>query len=69
MLDKYVWQTMKYNPTTLETPSEILSEVRRFYGKADRTIDQVGRWAIGSKHASKLLLEQRNTLKVARFKH
>ena len=58
MLDKYVWQTMKYNPTTLEPPSEILSEVRRFYGKADRTIDQVGRWAIGSRHASKLLLEQ-----------
>ena len=58
MLEKYVWQTMKYNPTTLETPSEILSEVRRFYSKADRTIDQVGRWAISSRHASKLLLEQ-----------
>ena len=58
LLEKYVWETMKYNPTTLETPSNILSEVRRFYSKADRTVDQVGRWAIGSRHASKLLKEQ-----------
>lgn len=58
MLEKYVWETMKYNPTTLETPSEILSAVRRFYSKADRTIDQVGDWAISSGYASTLLKEQ-----------
>lgn len=58
MLEKYIWHTMQYNPTTLETPSYILSDVRRFYSKADRTLDQVERWAIGSRHAAELLKEQ-----------
>lgn len=34
-LADFVWDAMKYSPTTLETPSELLSPVRQFYLKVD----------------------------------
>ncbi|XQF91502.1 hypothetical protein ACOBV8_21780 (plasmid) [Pseudoalteromonas espejiana] len=34
-LEKYIWQTMQYSPTTLETPSELLTQIRRFYSRSE----------------------------------
>lgn len=30
-LDTFVWESMKFSPTTMETPSQLLGESRRFY--------------------------------------
>ena len=34
----YVWETMKFSPSTLETPSHFLSETRAFYDLAEDLI-------------------------------
>eukprot|EP00487_Bulimina_marginata_P011176 TRINITY_DN6634_c0_g1_i6.p1 TRINITY_DN6634_c0_g1~~TRINITY_DN6634_c0_g1_i6.p1 ORF type:complete len:142 (+),score=13.05 TRINITY_DN6634_c0_g1_i6:260-685(+) len=38
-LEKYIWQTMQYSPTTLETPSIFLTQIRRFYSRAEFIIN------------------------------
>lgn len=57
-LDRYVWTTMQYSPTTLETPSRLLSEIRRFYAAAERIMDQAEKRFIGAKFAAKELEEK-----------
>ncbi|MCF2848446.1 hypothetical protein NH514_14450 [Pseudoalteromonas sp. ACER1] len=56
-IEKYIWQTMQYSPTTLETPSEFLTEIRRFYSKSQFIIDAAISRKMSAKHASKQLNE------------
>jgi len=56
-IEKYIWQTMQYSPTTLETPSEFLTEIRRFYSKSQFIIDAAISRKMSAKHASKQLSE------------
>ncbi|MGJ8483823.1 MULTISPECIES: hypothetical protein [unclassified Pseudoalteromonas] len=57
-IEKYIWQTMQYSPTTLETPSEFLTEIRRFYNKSQFIIDAAISRKMSAKHASELLNEE-----------
>lgn len=54
-ISRYVWQTMKYSPVTLETPSYFLGEVRRFYAQADDIISKRESFAYAPSHASGLM--------------
>ncbi|MFY8283021.1 hypothetical protein AAEU31_05670 [Pseudoalteromonas sp. SSMSWG5] len=57
-IEKYIWQTMQYSPTTLETPSEFLTEIRRFYSKSQFIVDSAISRKMSAKHASELLNEE-----------
>ena len=50
-LQQYIWQTMQYSPSTLETPSVILSGVRRFYSDADDIMEKAGSRFYASREA------------------
>ncbi|MCF7517662.1 hypothetical protein EXT42_16470 [Pseudoalteromonas sp. CO302Y] len=54
-IEKYIWQTMQYSPTTLETPSEFLTQVRRFYSKSQFIIDAAINRKMSAKYASEEL--------------
>ncbi|GAA3917202.1 hypothetical protein [Litoribacillus peritrichatus] len=56
-LNTYVWETMKYSPATLETPSYFLSETRRFYTQVNDIIRKGEEKQYGPSHASKLMTE------------
>ncbi len=59
-MNKYIWETMKYNPTTLETPNEILTSARRFYAQSDDILDRALARRLGANYAGeqlKLLVE------------
>ncbi|WOC28331.1 hypothetical protein LY624_20900 [Pseudoalteromonas sp. N1230-9] len=54
-IEKYIWQTMQYSPTTLETPSEFLTQVRRFYSQSQFIIDAAINRKMSAKYASEEL--------------
>lgn len=51
-LEKYIWQTMEYSPTTLETPSIFLTQVRRFYSRAEFVVEAVLKRQMSARQAS-----------------
>ncbi|MCQ8878717.1 hypothetical protein NQT69_11950 [Pseudoalteromonas shioyasakiensis] len=51
-LEKYIWQTMQYSPTTLETPSIFLTQIRRFYSRAEFVINAALKRQMSAKQAS-----------------
>jgi hypothetical protein len=51
-LEKYIWQTMQYSPTTLETPSIFLTQIRRFYSRAEFVIDAALKRKMSARQAS-----------------
>ena len=51
-LEKYIWQTMQYSPTTLETPSIFLTQVRRFYSRANFVIEAALKRQMSARQAS-----------------
>ncbi|MBE0482338.1 MAG: hypothetical protein IBX52_02450 [Bacterioplanes sp.] len=57
-IDRYVWETMRFSPVTLETPSYFLTEVRRFYRQVDGIIDKTEQQTYSAGYASQLLLAQ-----------
>ncbi len=57
-IDRYVWETMRFSPFTLETPSYFLSEVRRFYRHVDDIIEKTEQQTYSASYASQLLLVQ-----------
>ena len=57
-LSRYVWETMKYSPNTLETPSYFLTEIQNFYRTTDDLIEKREKFTYGPSYASKLLVEQ-----------
>ncbi|MCH8503208.1 MAG: hypothetical protein LAT50_02670 [Ectothiorhodospiraceae bacterium] len=54
-LSKFVWETMRYSPRTLETPSTFLTEGRRFYANVEDIIPQAENGTYGARHAAGLL--------------
>ncbi|GAA0345301.1 hypothetical protein GCM10009092_07220 [Bowmanella denitrificans] len=56
-MDLYVWETMRFHPSTLETPSEILTEVRRFYSQSRVLMDKVEKRSLGSAYGAEQLLK------------
>ena len=57
-ISRYVWETMKYSETTLETPSYFLGETRRFYAQVDDIVAKRESFTYGPSFASKLMKEQ-----------
>lgn len=51
-LEKYIWQTMQYSPTTLETPSIFLTQIRRFYSRAEFVITAAIKRKMSAQQAS-----------------
>lgn len=41
ILDKFVWDTMRYSSATLETPSELLGESRKFYRDVNDAYEKI----------------------------
>lgn len=56
-LDTFVWETMKYSPATLETPSTLLSESRQFYRKVNDTYEKIQSGYHHPEYGRKLLVE------------
>lgn len=56
-LSRYVWDTMKYSPFTLETPSYFLMEVQSFYRQVDDLIEKGEKRTYGASYAGKMLTE------------
>lgn len=54
-ISRYVWETMKYSQTTLETPSYFLGEARRFYTQVDDIISKRESFSYAPSFASKLM--------------
>jgi len=69
-LEKYIWQTMQYSPTTLETPSELLTQIRRFYSRSEFLINAAVSRKTSAKHAAselKKIAEQLKTTTLPRL--
>ena len=56
VVDDFVWESMKYSPNALETPSNILSEIRRYNSEVALIIKKMESNQFGPKHGSGLLL-------------
>ncbi len=54
-IENYIWETMKFSPQTLETPSYFLTSVRRFYQNSASILDRVQTGKLGASNASRLL--------------
>lgn len=54
-LSQFVWETMRYSTATLETPSEFLTEGRRFYADTASIIEKAENRVYGATHAAKLM--------------
>ncbi|TCI01492.1 hypothetical protein EZV61_17375 [Corallincola luteus] len=61
-LSTYVWESMKFSPTTLETPTYFLTQTRRFYADVNEIIHKVEQGQYGSRHASSLLQQHLDTM-------
>ena len=54
----YVWETMKFSPFTLETPSHFLSEPRAFYDLAEDLIAKREAGILGASFVKKQMIEK-----------
>lgn len=62
-LEKYIWKTMQFSPTTLETPSEFLTKIRRFYSRAEFLINAAIERKMSAKQAAIELKKITNLIK------
>jgi hypothetical protein len=53
----FVWENMRYSQYTLETPSAILSDTRRFYMQTEDIVNKIETRFYGAKYGSGLLKE------------
>jgi hypothetical protein len=58
VLDTFVWESMKFSPATLETPSALLSESRKFYREVNDIHGKIQTSFYSTHYGTKLLLEQ-----------
>lgn len=58
VLDSFVWESMKYSPATLETPSALLSESRKFYREINDIHGKIQSNFYSADYGTKLLLAQ-----------
>tara|TARA_R110000765_G_scaffold256794_1_gene357153 strand:+ start:1490 stop:2107 length:618 start_codon:yes stop_codon:yes gene_type:complete len=56
VVSDFVWESMKYSPNALETPSDILSAIRRYNSEVALIIKKMEGNQFGPKHGSSLLL-------------
>ena len=54
----YVWETIKFSPFTLETPSHFLSETRAFYDLAEDLIAKREAGILGASFVKKQMIEK-----------
>lgn len=59
----FIWDNMRFSPYTLETPTRILSETRRFYMESDAIVTKIESRFYGAKYGAEQLkkLTQRVT--------
>lgn len=62
-IDLYVWEAMKYNRATLETPTNLLSGVRRFYSQSRQLMNKAEKRALSSRVAGERLQLQIDMVK------
>ena len=55
-IDRFIWESMKYSSNALETPSQILSGIRRYNLKTTLLIKKIENNQIGPKHGAKELI-------------
>lgn len=65
VLDTFVWESMKFSPATLETPSNLLSESRKFYREVNDIHGKIQTNFYSAHYGTKLLLEQVEHLRTA----
>jgi len=58
VLDTFVWESMKFSPATLETPSALLSESRKFYREVNDIHTKIQSSFYSIHYGTKLLLAQ-----------
>ena len=56
VISDFVWESMKYSPNALETPSNILSAIRRYNSEVALIITKMEGNQFGPKYGSSLLL-------------
>ena len=61
-LDTYVWTAMTQQPSVFEIPSTILTDIRRYYAKANNTLSKMTAKKAAHKEAKALIIESK-TLK------
>lgn len=74
VLLKFVWENMKFSSSTLETPSDILSQASHFYAQSNDIIRRIENRKYGATFGSKKLRElieemENNGLKALRANH
>lgn len=57
VVDDFVWDNMKYSSNALETPSNILSAIRRYNSETTVIITKIENRQFGTKYGAGLLLE------------
>ncbi|WP_339805448.1 hypothetical protein [uncultured Marinobacter sp.] len=57
LLSRFVWEALRFSPTTLETPSAFLTGGRRFYLQVDDLIDKAESRTWAASHAAKRLTD------------
>lgn len=65
VLDTFVWESMKFSPATLETPSNLLSESRKFYREVNDIHGKIQTNFYSAHYGTKLLLEQVEHMRTA----
>jgi len=56
VVSDFVWESMKYSPNALETPSDILSAIRRYNSEVALIIEKMEGNQFGPKYGSNLLI-------------
>lgn len=51
-IEKYIWQTMQFSSTTLETPSQLLTQIRRFYSRTEFIMNAASHRTISATQAA-----------------
>jgi len=63
MFDTFVWESMKYSSNALETPSQILSAIRRYYNERAVLIKKIEGRQLGARYAANLLVTLNEKIK------
>lgn len=68
MMNDFVWENMKYSSNALETPSHILSGVRRYNSETTAIINKIENRKVGAKYGAGLLFDLNQKIKSGALK-
>lgn len=68
MVDTFVWDNMKYSSNALETPSQILSAVRRYNSETALIIEKIENRQFGAQYGADLLIDLNKKVKEGALK-